>query len=77
MSTIELNVLLIHPETICSFVLAADSIAFNSLGVTRTRKNPALALPLGNGGRPAFLAFGFRLKVPKLLYNGRSDSEYW
>jgi len=49
------NVLLIHSETVCFSFLAANSMASNSSGVTRTRKVPSWACPSGNGGRSAFL----------------------
>jgi hypothetical protein len=48
-------------------------MAFNSSGVTRTRKVPAFACPFGNGGRPAFLAFG----IPKLQNDCGSYRQQW
>ena len=46
-------------------------MAFNSSGVTRTRKVSFLAFPFGIGGRPAFLAFGcFGLGISELLNDG-------
>jgi hypothetical protein len=61
------SVVRIHSETDFFLFLAADSIARNSPGVTRTRKVPTLASLLGSGGRPAFLALFFRLKASELL----------
>ena len=61
----------IHSETLCLLALAVDSIARNSPSVTRTQRVPALAFPLGSGGRPAFLRFFCCLKVPELLYDCR------
>jgi hypothetical protein len=55
--------------------LAADSIAFRSSGLTRIRKNSAFASPFGNGGRPAFLAFGC-FGIPELLNDCHIHSPY-
>jgi hypothetical protein len=67
------NVLLIHSEADCFSALAAASIAFNSSGVTRTRKVSFLAFPFGSGGLPTFLAFAcFGLGIPELLNDCRS-----
>lgn len=61
----------IHSDMVCLFAFALASIDSNSLGVTRTRSIPALALPFGRGGLPAFLRFGSRclFMFPKLPYD--------
>jgi uncharacterized transporter YbjL len=68
------SLLRIHCDTVWLLAFAAVLIVHSSSGVTRTRRPPAFALPLGSGGRPAL--FGFFLgcfKVSKLLYYRRSD----
>jgi hypothetical protein len=77
----------IHSETDCLFPFAANSIARNSSGLTRTRNVPAFACPLGRGGRPAFLALGvgiFRLlreswcpTIPRSPYRLSRPSARW
>src|SRR5271166_3749797 len=62
-----------NSDMVWLLAFAAVSIASNSTGVTRTRRVPALALPLGSGGRPAFLGFFCGFKASELLYDCRSD----
>jgi hypothetical protein len=52
---------------VCFLALDVFSIARNSSGVTRMRRNLFLASPLANGGLPAFLAFGISELLSALM----------
>src|SRR5439155_23508095 len=62
-----------NSETVCFLALAAISIVRKSSRVKRTGTIRPLASPFGSFGRPTFLGFFCRAKVPELLNNRRSD----
>ena len=69
-----------NSDLVWLLALAAVSITRNSSTVTRIRSIADFVLPLGSGGRPGLLGFGFDVGIGphllQLLHDGDPDGGY-